>query len=314
MKDILCLYHQDCIDGHAAAWVVGHACGFESVEFVPVGHGKDLPLMDGKEVYMVDFLPNSPADIDKDVLKSMAKAKRLVILDHHESAWANWKDVPLLEHWTYRYEPSMSGVGVAWRWFFGGNKPMPLPLQLIQDRDLFQFQLAGTREFHAVAVAYGLLQDIPKEDNWLGERVTDELAGISLWDSPVRIMAEGGAILRDQKNYLNTLLKRARLISVLGYEVPICNVPYDLRSDAGFWLSIKYPFSITYDDMWSEGVRRYSIRSNKKTGINVMPIAEAFGGGGHKHAAAFTTAVDEKLLFWMPPANGAFQMKLDLGM
>jgi hypothetical protein len=48
--------------------------------------------------------------------------------------------------------------------------------------------------------------------------------------------------------------------------------------------------------------------------MNVMPIAEAFGGGGHKHAAAFTTAVDEKLLFWLPPSNGLFQMKLDLGM
>jgi oligoribonuclease NrnB/cAMP/cGMP phosphodiesterase (DHH superfamily) len=155
MKDILCLYHQDCIDGHAAAWVVGHACGFESVEFVPVGHGKDLPLMDGKEVYMVDFLPNSPGDIDKDVLKSMAKAKRLVMLDHHETAWANWKDVPLLEHWTYRYEPNMSGVGVAWRWFFGANKPMPLPLQMIQDRDLWKFELTLTREFHAVAVSQG---------------------------------------------------------------------------------------------------------------------------------------------------------------
>jgi oligoribonuclease NrnB/cAMP/cGMP phosphodiesterase (DHH superfamily) len=313
MKPIVCLYHKDCIDGYAAAWVVGHACGFESVEFVAVSHGRDWPLMlmEGREVYIVDFLPNSPADLSSDALKDMAKAKRLVMLDHHESAYANWKDVPLLEHWTYRYEPDLSGVGVAWRWFFGAKKEMPTALQLIQDRDLWKFQLDLTREFHAVAIAEGLLHQEPSENDWLARMVDSGVSDERWYVRNDHIRIEGAAILKEQKNFLKTLLKRARLITVLGHEVPICNVPYDLRSEAGFWLSLKYPFSITYDDVWEEGVRKYSIRSNRKTGINVMPIAEAFGGGGHKHAAAFTTSVEEKNLFWIAPAH-SFQFKLDL--
>ncbi len=309
MKPILCLYHKDCIDGHAAAWVVGHACGFENVEFVAVSHGGDWPPLADREVYIVDFLPNSPTDLSQETLKDMAQAKQVVMLDHHESAYANWKDVPLPEHWTYRYEPELSGVGVTWRHFFGKIE-LPGPLQLIQDRDLWRFQLDGTREFHAVAISHGLLRETPSDEGWLAKLMSWEYSGLPWTGMSDKLRIEGEAILRDQKNFLQTLLKRSRVITVLGYEVPICNVPYDLRSEAGFWLSLKYPFSITYDDIWEEGLRKYSIRSNKKTGINVVPIAEAFGGGGHKHAAAFTTSVEDANLFWIPPS--AFQFKLDL--
>lgn len=310
MSKVLCLFHRDCIDGYAAAWVVGYACGFENVEFVPVNHGQEWPDLTGREVYVVDFMPNSPADLSSETLKSMAQAKRLVILDHHEGPWTNWKDVPLLEHWSYRYEPNLSGVGVAWRWFFGGNHEMPRALQLIQDRDLWLFQMTGSREFHEVAISHGLLADQPKEDSWLGRMVNYEIGMCrDLNDLMPEIHTEGQAILRAQKQQLQTLLKRARVVSVAGYEVPLCQVPYDLRSEAGFWLSLKYPFSVTYDDIWSAGIRKYSIRSNKKTGINVIPIAEAFGGSGHKHAAAFNQPVDEQLLFRLP--SWGVQLKLE---
>jgi oligoribonuclease NrnB/cAMP/cGMP phosphodiesterase (DHH superfamily) len=306
MDKVLCVYHKDCIDGYAAAWVVGHACGFENVEFVAANYGDALPVLEGREVYIVDF-SYDPAELSTDDLKQMAKAKRLVMLDHHETAYANWKDVPLLDHWTFRYEPAMSGVGVAWRWFFGGNKAMPMPLQLIQDRDLWQFQLEGSREFHAVAVSYGLLREAPTEHGWLGQLIEDTPFWLNGPPSDI-IMIQGKAIIRDQKNLIQTLLQRAHLVSCRGYEVPLCQVPYDMRSDAGFWLSLKYPFSITYDDVWSDGVRKYSFRSNKKTGIDVMKVTQPWGGGGHKHASGFTVPID--LPFPFLAVQGR-QLKLD---
>jgi oligoribonuclease NrnB/cAMP/cGMP phosphodiesterase (DHH superfamily) len=303
-KKILCIYHRDCVDGHAAAWVVGHACGFENVEFVSANYGDTPPDMVDREVYIVDF-SYDPAKVPGDLLKQMARAKRLVMLDHHESSWEVWKDVPLLEHWTFRYEPSMSGVGVTWRWFFGPLKPMPMVLQHIQDRDLWNFNLPHTRELHAVAVSHGMLLMKPWEESWLGLQVRANWAEL-----PPGILLAGEAILREQKNLIQTLIARARVVHCAGYEVPICAVPYELRSEAGFWLGAKYPFSITYDDIWSEGVRKYSVRSRKKGGMNVIPIAEAFGGGGHKNAAAFSQPVDEQILFWLP--SWQQQLKLDL--
>lgn len=307
MKEVLCLYHKDCIDGYASAWVVGHACGFENVEFVAVNYGDPLPPLAGRQVYIVDF-SFDPADMPGDTLKEMAKAKRVVMLDHHETAYENWKDVPLLDHWTFRYEPSMSGVGVTWRWLFGGNKPMPMALQLIQDRDLWKFELKLSREFHAVAVSEGLLLKTPSEDSWLTRMIDSGVSDERWYVRNDLIRLEGTAIIREQKNFIQTLLQRATLVNFRGYEVPVCNVPYDLRSDAGFWLSLKYPFSITYDDIWSQGIRKYSVRSNKKTGIDVKAITKPWDGGGHKHASGFTMPVDMPHPFTIVQGK---QLKLD---
>jgi oligoribonuclease NrnB/cAMP/cGMP phosphodiesterase (DHH superfamily) len=305
-QKVLCIYHKDCMDGYASAWVVGFACGFENVEFVAANYGDPLPDLTGREVYIVDY-SYDPADVSSDLLKSMARAKRLVMLDHHETAWENWKDVPLLDHWTFRYEANMSGVGVTWRWFFGGNRPMPMALQLVQDRDLFNFRLPGTREFHAVAVSHGLLRETPREESWLG----DEVLSRPWFEGPPgdTTMSQGQAILREQKNFIQTLLQRARIVNFGGYEVPVCAIPYELRSEAGFWLSLKYPFSVTYDDVWRDGVRKYSVRSNKKTGIDVKAVTKPWAGGGHAHASGFSLPLDEPFPFTV--VNHA-QLKLDL--
>jgi uncharacterized protein len=305
MDKVLCLYHRDCIDGHAAAWVVGYACGFENVEFVAIGYQTELPDFKGREVYCVDIAPNPSFDF----MHNVSRAKKVVILDHHETAYEKWQNIKLGDPHVYRYDPACSGVGVAWKWFFGALREMPWALQLIQDRDLFNFQLPNTREFHEVAISHGLLTAAPAEESWLGRMVNYEigLAG-DLNDLMPEIRAEGQAIVRAQKVMLQTLLQRARVIEVHGYKVPICAIPYDLRSEAGFWLSLKYPFSITYDDNWATGERRYSIRSNKKTGIDVRGIAEMYGGGGHKHAAAWTKMVDEDVPW---PGYSADQLQLD---
>lgn len=305
-RKVLCVYHKDCLDGYASAWVVGYACGFENVEFLAANYGDEMPDMTGREVYIVDF-SYDPSKVPQQMLKEMAKSKRLVMLDHHATAWENWEGVPLLDHWTYRYEPNMSGVGVTWRWFFGGNRPMPMALQLVQDRDLFKFELPGTREFHAVAVSHGLLRQVPQEESWLG----DQVLSTPWFEGPPgdNTMIQGQGILREQKNFIQTLLQRAAVVEFQGYEVPVCAVPYEMRSEAGFWLSRNYAFSITYDDIWDQGIRKYSLRSNKKIGFDVMAVTKPFGGGGHKHASGFNTPIDTPFPFTFVNRG---QLKLDL--
>jgi oligoribonuclease NrnB/cAMP/cGMP phosphodiesterase (DHH superfamily) len=295
------------MDGHAAAWVVGHACGFENVEFVPIGYNAELPDFKGREVYMVDIA----LDPTFELMHQISRAKKVVILDHHDTAYAKWQNVKLAEPHMYRYMPERSGVGVTWCWFFGALLEMPQALQLVQDRDLWQFQMYGTKEFHEVALSHGLLDTVPAQEDWLGRMVNYEigLAGDLTEVLKESIMAEGQAILRSKKQTLQMLLKRARVVNFMGYEVPLCQVPYDLRSEAGFWLSLKYPFSITYDDNWATGERRYSVRSNKKTGISVLPIGEAHGGGGHKHAVGWTRDVATDDFCYVTLNN---QLKLDL--
>jgi uncharacterized protein len=307
MEKVLCLYHRDCIDGHAAAWVVGYACGFENVEFVAIGYESELPDFKGREVYCVDIAPRPTPEF----MRNVSCAKKVVILDHHETSWTNWESFKMGEPHVYRYKPLCSGVGVTWQWFYGSLTKMPYALQLVQDRDLFNFSLVGTREFHEVAISQGILSAPPAEESWFGRMVKYEVSQAhDFSDLMPEIHTEGQAILRAQKVMLQTLLKRARVVNIAGHDVPLCNIPYDLRSEAGFWLSQKYPFSVTYDDNWATGERRYSIRSNKKTGIDVQPIAAFYGGGGgHKHAAGWTTSVDTEIPWTCASAK---QLQLDL--
>jgi nanoRNase/pAp phosphatase (c-di-AMP/oligoRNAs hydrolase) len=70
-----------------------------------------------------------------------------------------------------------------------------------------------------------------------------------------------------------------------------------MRSEAGFYLGAKYPFSITYDDKWNEGKRYYSLRSRKKGGLDLVRIGKVWGGGGHAHATGFNRPIDEPFPF-----------------
>jgi oligoribonuclease NrnB/cAMP/cGMP phosphodiesterase (DHH superfamily) len=122
-------------------------------------------------------------------------------------------------------------------------------------------------------------------------------------------MIEGRAIIREQKNLIQTMIRRARIVNFRGYQVPVCAMPHEMRSEAGHLLNAQYPFSITYDDVWSEGVRKYSLRSRRKGGANLLPIAAYFGGGGHQNASGFTMALEEPFPFSFVDHA---QLKLDL--
>jgi hypothetical protein len=86
---VLCIYHGNCADGFGAAWAVRHALGAENVEFFPGVYQQEPPDVTGRDVVMVDFSYKHP------VIHAMAaKARTLLILDHHKSAAEDLKDLP----------------------------------------------------------------------------------------------------------------------------------------------------------------------------------------------------------------------------
>ena len=55
---VLCIYHDHCADGLAAAWVVRQACKGIICELVPMSYGQELPIsaiVQAGIVYIVDF-------------------------------------------------------------------------------------------------------------------------------------------------------------------------------------------------------------------------------------------------------------------
>jgi nanoRNase/pAp phosphatase (c-di-AMP/oligoRNAs hydrolase) len=83
---------------------------------------------------------------------------------------------------------------------------------------------------------------------------------------------------------IDTYVNKAELISFEGYDIYAVNAPSEVRSEVGAILAEKTnSFALIF--YYEPGTWKCSLRSVKD--FDVVPIAEKFGGGGHKNAAAF---------------------------
>lgn len=267
----LCIYHANCADGFAAAWVVRKYFGEECpVDFHAALYGETPPDCTGRQVIIVDF------SYKRDVLLQLAEqAASILILDHHESAEQDLIDLP--PHVKTKFDMKRSGAMIAWDHFFPGQGA-PLLLDYIQDRDLWQFKLPSTREVTAALFSYPY--------------------NFATWDGMMmhgipHFISEGIALQRKQAADVAALIDATeRRVTIAGYYVPAANVPWFFASDVASQLAIGHPFAATYYD--SREGRVFSLRSTEH-GLNVSEIAARFGGGGHRHAAGFRLNREEAI-------------------
>lgn len=281
MSKILCIYHAPCADGFGAAWSVRHALG-DHVEFHPGVYGQEPPDVRGRHVLLVDF------SYKRDVLLEMGKrAKTIIILDHHKSAaedLAGFKEPAPYEEWqdtslnlvvedmppiAALFDMNRSGAGMTWDYFNPG-KDRPALINHIEDRDLWRFNLSSTREIQAAVFSYPYDFTV-----WDGLMTAD----------PISLFNEGVGINRKQAKDIDELLGVAkRRMMIAGHDVPVCNLPYTLSSEAGNIMGKDEPFAACYMD--TADARMFSLRS-AQDGIDVSEVAKQFGGGGHAHASGF---------------------------
>lgn len=132
-------------------------------------------------------------------------------------------------------------------------------------------------------------------------------------ENEAALISEGKAILRTHNQNVQACLKQARpcwikaltpidlpgsfIDGILpGWQGMAANAPSFLASDLGHELANK---SGTFGLVWSmagDGQVHCSLRSNGQ--YDVSAIAKAFGGGGHRNAAGFSTDINT-LLGWL---------------
>jgi uncharacterized protein len=288
MTNPLCIYHAFCADGFGAAWVVRNFYGDGNVDFHGASYGDGPPDTAGRDVLMVDFSYKRP------VLEEIGQnAKSVLILDHHKTAAEDLAPFRIEEcgggRFTYDdtagmwgdfaelgrppiaalFDMERSGAGLTWDYFYP-DIGRPLLIEHIEDRDLWRFNLPGTREIQAAIFSY------PYDF-----KVWDDLFG-----SDVGLIAkEGVAIERKHHKDVAELVGASRRTMVIGgYTVPVANLPYTLTSDAGHLMCKGQPFAACYLD--TPKGRTFSLRSTDD-GLDVSEIAKAYGGGGHRNAAGF---------------------------
>ncbi len=281
--DFLCIFHDNCADGFAAYWAVDQA--FPGIPAVAADYKEAPPDVTDKHVIIVDF------SYPKDVLLEMAEtARSIAVIDHHKTAKAELKDFPELpgegdlpgQDIHVLFDMEKSGCVMAWE-YFHPDESVPVLLEHIQDRDLWKFEMEGSKEIHAALMSYtfdlklwtGFVDRAPSSTNFL--------------------VREGEAILRRHLLDVDKLLSTFEVpVEIGGYLVPAANLPPTMASDGGHALAQRMPeaFAAIFWDT-REG-RTYSLRS-VEGGMDVSKIAKQYGGGGHHNAAGFKVPFDHPL-------------------
>ena len=327
----LVIYHASCADGFGAAFAAWLKLG-DDAEYVPMQYlDSKLNAVEawealsaaipskantGREVYILDFsLPKPVMD------KLFAVSERVVWLDHHKTAFEMWcedGERSLCEQSNGRDEVILdnnkSGAMLAWEYFHPGEE-IPQFIRHIDDYDRWQFKIEGTKAFQKALwsiTPWSFKQWQHEWDSTWGYGSGDGLEGLPSF------IRDGNAILRAHDQNVQSVVKGSarpcHLIHVKDQDPSwyqthehweaefdvdatglAANCPPHLQSDVGHELANQ---SGTFGLLWSidkDGQCKCSLRSNG--GYDVSAIAKAFGGGGHRNAAGFTTSI-QTLLEW----------------
>lgn len=270
----LCIFHGNCADGLGAAWVVRKKFN-NDVDFHAGVYQNPPPDVAGRDVILVDF------SYKLAVIQEMLKVvNSLTIIDHHKSAIEDLEPLraivaeavfPLYLFLTEKH----SGAMLAWLYYYGDALP-PKLLRHIEDRDLWKFELKGTREIQAALFSY------PYDF-----KVWDKLMA----KSTVGLAREGKVLERKHfKDIAELLPIVTREMKIGGHLVKVANLPYVFSSDAGPSLANGMPFGACYWD--TPDGRVFSLRSTD-AGVDVSEVAKQYGGGGHRNASGFRVTYEK---------------------
>lgn len=269
---IYVLYHSNCYDGFGAAYAAWKYFG-DKAKYIPVSYGYPVPEMpEAKQIYIVDF------SYPKDTILSLAKKYQVTVLDHHKTSQKDLENLIRTDHNGppnelfnpyIVFDMKRSGALITWEFFHTGT-PAPRLIQHISDRDLWKFEMPGSKEVHSALVS--LPFDFKVWDNLN----VDEL------------ISDGAACLRFESSVVDKIVKSSWLGELDGQSVPMVNTAAHW-SEVGVALLEKHPeskfvasFTIFRDQvMWS-------LRS--RPDFDVSAVAKKFGGGGHAQAAGFKSA------------------------
>jgi hypothetical protein len=270
MSEKVVIYHGNCYDGFGAAWAAWRALG-DSARYIPALYGEALPAEAWDcDLYIVDFsYPRAALEgraLDPSHVLNVTEFR---VLDHHKTAQADLAGLPFCT-----FDMDKSGAMLAWE-HFHPSEPAPRLIEYVQDRDLWRFQLKGSREVSA------WLRSWPFDfDAW-------SRCSLALAADLDGVIAQGASILRFQDEQVRVMCRQAVMREVGGHRVPVTNATV-FFSEVGEELCRAHPdapFAAYYLDR-ADGKRQWGLRS--RNGFDVSAVAKQYGGGGHPAAAGFT--------------------------
>lgn len=268
MKPTLFLYHNPCPDGMACAAIATRF--LSDPELVGVSYGAPPPDVKGRRVIIADF------SYPREVLLQMAEqAEHIDVIDHHLSAAKALADLKA-DRLGVKFNMAKCGATLLWEHFTGAR--VPEVLRYVQDRDLWTWALPNSREISAA-----LQYHVPKTP-----QAIDALLDI---DDLSELVKVGATALAPEREIVQRAARNAIPICLAGVEglaVNSCVLP----SEIGEYLRDTTDTKFTCIWAHEGSIVRVSLRAGAEA---VLPIAQAYGGGGHPNSAGFEVSLSEWL-------------------
>lgn len=276
------LAHGPCNDGFASA-LAAHLFN-RSIKILSIDHaqleGLATEVVSGKNVLFVDIAPTTDT-----LARLRPHMKKFAILDHHVTARKNMEDVP---QECKVFDTEVSACRLAWAYFFPSVVFDPI----------------------------GVFAAVEARDLWKQERVPDcdklvfplfKLRCPMCWmqfthpGGRDRLLVLGHEMMAAHHKRVAEAAALAKCIQFTGHRTWSVQIQdAALISDVGHAILAAAPDrSADVAMTWRVDIERnrvfFSLRSLDPNGPDVAVLAEARGGGGHKHAAGFSTLfIDEK--------------------
>ena len=161
---------------------------------------------------------------------------------------------------------------------------VPMIIRFINDWDVWNHELPGTRQFH---YGFSIVKDKgPTSKIWSSQFY--EYNDYSLMENYV---TPGASIEAYMKSSYEHIMKHAFEFDLNGVKI-LCINATD-KSSLIFGDKIKeYPAVCVYQYQGDHDLWNYSMYSDNDTGIDVSKICTQYGGGGHPHAAGFQLKIN----------------------
>jgi oligoribonuclease NrnB/cAMP/cGMP phosphodiesterase (DHH superfamily) len=286
------IYHQikqgfNCPDGLAAAWVAHKYYG--EAEVIGCWYqclSEDLPTFQkGDRAVIVDF--SFPAD----VLQGWSdEGVEILMIDHHKTAMEHLGDISQFsKHFKgqIKFDMQECGATLAWKHFFP-DKPIPLFLQYVKDRDLWNKSLPSSDEIHEVASRMGRSFELY---DLLESYGINSIAPVEF-----KVLSDlGSVLLAPKRKVIAAIAERATPTTFLDHKnIPIVLLARDGSEDRSTSDVCDHMYTNLFPDalfvacQTSDGT--WSLKSNKNNsdgGFDVGALAKTQGGGGHRNVAGF---------------------------
>ena len=273
------IYHANCSDGLSAAAVAKVA--MPDAILIPGTYG--FPKFNFKDcnIYFVDF------SYKKEDMEMLINSNTVVwLIDHHKSAIEETEELDTKFtnfHRFVAFVNEKSGVGLACEFWKKGQE-VPYAYQLIQDRDLWTWELDGKNILKVIDTFYPRTVESYIE---LGKLSKEEVLALE---------SRGQDLVALEDNLEEQMIKdSSTYINIFGFtDIPCLNVHGSFVSNIGNKIMTKYP-ETPFVLLWQttkKGIK-VSIRSTDEN-EDASKIAQMFApnGGGHHNAAGVLIPVD----------------------